>query len=175
MTASHPLVGVVLGSASDAPYAQTLSQTLASFGISHEVTITSAHRTPDDTVRYARNASSRGIQVLVCAAGLSAALPGVVAANTTLPVIGVPVPAGTLGGIDALLSIAQMPPGVPVASVGIDGAKNAALLAVRILALQDEALGRKLNEWAEAESSRILTAREAIEGMPAAPGEAYRS
>ena len=174
MTDSLPLVGVVLGSASDTPYAQTLSQTLVSFGIPHEVTITSAHRTPDDTVRYARNAASRGLRVLVCVAGLSAALPGVVAANTTLPVIGVPVPAGTLGGLDALLSIAQMPPGVPVASVGIGGAKNAALLVVRILALQDEALGRQLDEWTETESNRILKAREAVEGMPAAPCEAYR-
>jgi len=89
-------------------------------------------------------------------------------------VIGVPVPAGTLGGLDALLSIAQMPPGVPVASVGIGGAKNAALLVVRVLALQDEALGRQLDEWTETESSRILKAREAVEGMPAAPCEAYR-
>ncbi|HCL79022.1 MAG TPA: 5-(carboxyamino)imidazole ribonucleotide mutase, partial [Synergistaceae bacterium] len=105
------------------------------FRIPWEVTIASAHRTPDDVACYAESAARRGIRVLIAAAGLSAALPGVVAAHTSLPVIGIPVSSGTLGGIDALLAVTQMPPGVPVGSVGIDGARNAALLAVRILAL----------------------------------------
>ena len=123
---SNPKIGIILGSASDAPHAQKIGATLRELGIPFEVTVASAHRTPEDAAHYAQNARPRGLEAIVAVAGLSAALPGAVAAQTTLPVIGVPVESGTLLGMDALLSTAMMPPGVPVASVGINGAANAA-------------------------------------------------
>jgi phosphoribosylaminoimidazole carboxylase PurE protein len=173
MNGTPPKVGIILGSASDIPFAKTISETLELFGVGHEVTVSSAHRTPDATVRYAGNAMSRGIGVLICVAGLSAALPGVVAAHTPLPVLGVPVPAGSLGGLDALLSVAQMPPGVPVASLGIGGAKNAALLALRILSLEDERLLAKLTKWTENEAEKVARSRASIEDLPSAPEDAF--
>jgi 5-(carboxyamino)imidazole ribonucleotide mutase len=131
-----PLVGIVMGSKSDMETMQKAADELASRGIGHEVRVMSAHREPDTVAEYARNAHLRGIRVIIAGAGLSAALPGVVAAHTDLPVIGVPLTSrlSAMGGLDALLSIAQMPPGVPVACVGLDNAKNAAVLAARILA-----------------------------------------
>ena len=126
-------VGVLLGSASDLDRVSPALETLQEFGIPYEVAVISAHRTPELVSRYASSARGRGIKVIIAAAGLSAALPGAVAALVDLPVIGLPVGAGALKGVDALLSMAQMPPGVPVATVGIDAAKNASLLAVRIL------------------------------------------
>ena len=114
-----PVAGIVLGSVSDLDLGVKAKEVFETLGIPYEITVASAHRTPDDVVNYARNAKARGIKVIVAVAGLSAALPGVIAAHTTIPVIGVPAPAGTLGGIDALLSIAQMPPGVPVGTMGI--------------------------------------------------------
>jgi len=130
-----PLVGIVMGSKSDLPAMEAASKELEERGIRNEVRVMSAHRDPETVAEYARNAKLRGLRVIIAGAGLSAALPGVVAAHTPLPVIGVPLTSSksVAGGLDALLSIAQMPPGVPVACVGVDSAKNAAVLAARIL------------------------------------------
>ncbi len=124
---------VMMGSESDRPTMEKGADILREAGVDVQVEVSSAHREPNRTAKIATEAAGEGFSVVICGAGLSAALPGVVAAHTTLPVIGVPVSAGTLGGLDALLSVAQMPPGVPVAAVGIDNAKNAAHLALRIL------------------------------------------
>jgi phosphoribosylaminoimidazole carboxylase PurE protein len=134
--AAGVLVGIVMGSQSDMDAMQRAAKELDDRGIPNEVNVMSAHREPDKVAAYARNARSRGLKVIIAGAGLSAALPGVVAAHTDLPVIGVPLTSSmtVAGGLDALLSIAQMPPGVPVACVGVDNARNAALLAARILA-----------------------------------------
>ena len=129
---------VMMGSESDRPVMQKGVDVLAEAGISVEVVVSSAHRDPVRTADLAGSAESSGFSVVICGAGLSAALPGVVAAHTRLPVIGVPISAGTLGGLDALLSIAQMPPGVPVAAVGIDNSRNAAHLALRLLGVDRE-------------------------------------
>jgi 5-(carboxyamino)imidazole ribonucleotide mutase len=131
-----PLVGIVMGSKSDMAAMEKAADELRERGISHEVRVMSAHRDPEKVADYARNARMRGLRVIIAGAGLSAALPGVVAAHTDLPVIGVPLTSRTsvAGGLDALLAIAQMPPGVPVACVGVDNARNAAVLAARILA-----------------------------------------
>ena len=130
-----PVVGIVMGSKSDLPAMEKAAQELKTRGISSETRVMSAHREPDVVADYARNAKLRGLQVIIAGAGLAAALPGVVAAHTDLPVIGVPLTSRTsvAGGLDALLAIAQMPPGVPVACVGVDNARNAAVLAARIL------------------------------------------
>jgi 5-(carboxyamino)imidazole ribonucleotide mutase len=132
-----PLVGVLVGSESDRERMQPALDELEQLGIPHELEVRSAHRTPDAVAEYARSARGRGLRVLIAGAGLAAALPGVVAAHTDLPVIGVPLRSSlsVLDGLDALLAIAQMPPGVPVACVGVDNARNAAALAARILAL----------------------------------------
>ena len=130
-----PLVGIVMGSESDREIMEKASKELGERGISYEFQVMSAHRSPDLVATYAKEARSRGLRVIIAGAGLSAALPGVVAAHTELPVIGVPLAAktGVMNGLDALLSVAQMPPGVPVACVGVDNARNAAVLAARIL------------------------------------------
>jgi 5-(carboxyamino)imidazole ribonucleotide mutase len=130
-----PRVGIVMGSKSDMPAMEAAAKELEERAIGHEVCVMSAHRDPDLVADYARNAKLRGLRVIIAGAGLSAALPGVVAAHTSLPVIGVPLTSSksVAGGLDALLSIAQMPPGVPVACVGVDAARNAAVLAARIL------------------------------------------
>jgi 5-(carboxyamino)imidazole ribonucleotide mutase len=129
------LVGILMGSQSDMPAMEKAAKELEARGIAHEVNVMSAHRDPETVADYAKSARERGLKVLICGAGLSAALPGVVAAHSDLPVIGVPLTSSTsvAGGLDALLSIAQMPPGVPVACVGVDSARNAAVLAARIL------------------------------------------
>ena len=131
----QPLVGILVGSESDVERMHAAVDELDARGIAHEIDVRSAHRTPDAVAEYARSARGRGLRVLICGAGLAAALPGVVAAHTDLPVIGVPLRSrlSVLDGLDALLSIVQMPPGVPVATVGVDNAKNAAVLAARIL------------------------------------------
>ncbi|HXE44481.1 MAG TPA: 5-(carboxyamino)imidazole ribonucleotide mutase [Conexibacter sp.] len=136
LDASGVLVGIVMGSQSDMDAMQKAAKELTDRGIPNEVNVMSAHRDPDTVAAYAKSARSRGLKVIIAGAGLSAALPGVVAAHTDLPVIGVPLTSSmtAAGGLDALLSIAQMPPGVPVACVGLDNAKNAAVLAARILA-----------------------------------------
>ncbi len=154
------LVGIVLGSDSDLPLMKDAVKTLEKFGIPYELSISSAHRAPDKTAAYARTAESRGLKVLIAAAGLAAHLPGVVAAHTVLPVIGVPVKSGTLDGVDALYSIAQMPPGSPVASVAINGAKNAAILAVQMIALSDDTVREKLHRFKE-ELAREVEAKDA--------------
>jgi 5-(carboxyamino)imidazole ribonucleotide mutase len=130
-----PRVGIVMGSKSDMPAMEKAAKELTDRGILHEVRVMSAHRDPEMVAEYAKNARLRGLRVIIAGAGLAAALPGVVAAHTDLPVIGVPLTSSTsiAGGLDALLSISQMPPGVPVACVGVDNAKNAAVLAARIL------------------------------------------
>jgi 5-(carboxyamino)imidazole ribonucleotide mutase len=130
-----PQVGIVMGSKSDMPVMEKAAAQLEELGVRHEMRVMSAHRDPDTVADYARNARLRGLRVIIAGAGLSAALPGVVAAHTNLPVIGVPLTSKTSvgGGLDALLAISQMPPGVPVATVGVDNAKNAAVLAARIL------------------------------------------
>jgi 5-(carboxyamino)imidazole ribonucleotide mutase len=132
-----PVVGILVGSESDRERMQAAVDELETRGIGWELEVRSAHRTPDAVAEYARSAAERGLRVLICGAGLAAALPGVVAAHTELPVIGVPLRSSlsVLDGLDALLSIVQMPPGVPVAAVGVDNAKNAAVLAARILAI----------------------------------------
>jgi phosphoribosylaminoimidazole carboxylase PurE protein len=136
---SGPLVGIVVGSESDRERMQDALTELDAREIAWEFEVRSAHRTPDAVAEYARTAAARGLRVLICGAGLAAALPGVVAAHTELPVIGVPLRSSksVLDGLDALLSIAQMPPGVPVATVGVDNARNAAVLAARILGVQE--------------------------------------
>jgi len=130
-----PQVGIVMGSKSDMPLMEKAGEQLEELGIRHEIRVMSAHRDPETVAEYAKNARMRGLRVIIAGAGLSAALPGVVAAHTDLPVIGVPLTTKTsvAGGLDALLAIAQMPPGVPVACVGVDAAKNAAVLAAKIL------------------------------------------
>jgi 5-(carboxyamino)imidazole ribonucleotide mutase len=130
-----PAVGIVMGSKSDMPVMERAGEELEERGIRYEIRVMSAHRDPETVAEYAKNARMRGLRVIIAGAGLSAALPGVVAAHTDLPVIGVPLTSKTsvAGGLDALLAITQMPPGVPVASVGVDNAKNAAVLAARIL------------------------------------------
>ncbi len=143
---SRPLVGILLGSRSDLAIAEAATATLDRLAIPHELLVASAHRDPDEVRRYARGAERRGIRVILAVAGLAAALPGVVASHTSLPVIGVPVPAGPLRGLDALLSMMQLPSGVPVGTValGETGGRNGALLAARILALSDPAIRRRL-------------------------------
>jgi 5-(carboxyamino)imidazole ribonucleotide mutase len=131
---TEPVVGIVMGSDSDWPVLEAASQALSEFGIAHEVDVVSAHRMPEQMLEYGRTASSRGLRVVIAGAGGAAHLPGMLAAVTPLPVIGVPVPLKYLDGMDSLLSIVQMPAGVPVATVSIGGARNAGLLAARILA-----------------------------------------
>lgn len=137
---------VVMGSDSDFPVMEACVRTLIDFDIPYEARICSAHRTPDQAIELARGASDRGFGVIIAAAGLAAHLPGVLSACTTLPVIGVPIKTGALAGTDALYSIVQMPTGIPVATVAIDGAANAAILAAEILALQDDRLAKLLND-----------------------------
>ncbi|MBC7402090.1 MAG: 5-(carboxyamino)imidazole ribonucleotide mutase [Microbacteriaceae bacterium] len=143
-----PVVAVVMGSDSDWSVMTNASAALIEFGVAHEVEVVSAHRTPEKMIAFGREAAARGIRVIIAGAGGAAHLPGMLAAVTTLPVIGVPVPLGTLDGLDSLLSIVQMPAGVPVATVSIGGARNAGLLAVRILATTDPALATALAEFA---------------------------
>jgi 5-(carboxyamino)imidazole ribonucleotide mutase len=149
-----PVVGVIMGSDSDWPVMSAAAEALAEFEVPYEVSVVSAHRTPARMLDYARQAADRGLQVIVAGAGGAAHLPGMVASATPLPVIGVPVPLATLDGLDSLLSIVQMPPGVPVACVSIGGARNAGLLAVRMLAAADAGLrARVMAQQAELEKS----------------------
>jgi len=138
------MVAILMGSASDRDVMQGAADVLAEFGVAHEFRVVSAHRTPDDMLQFGRDAEGRGIKVIIAGAGGAAHLPGMLASVTALPVIGVPVALARLDGLDSLLSIVQMPRGVPVATVAVNGAANAGLLAVRILALQDSALTSKL-------------------------------
>jgi 5-(carboxyamino)imidazole ribonucleotide mutase len=156
--ADAPIVGVIMGSRSDLKYMQATADLLAELGVPHEMRVVSAHRTPDWMFEYAQSAESRGIEVIVAAAGGAAHLPGMVAAKTVLPVLGVPIPATLLNGLDSLLSIVQMPKGVPVGTlaIGEPGAANAALLAASIVAAKRPELRERLRAWRAARSSDVL-------------------
>lgn len=151
----NPAVGIIMGSDSDLPVMQEAAKILESFSVPYEISIVSAHRTPDRMYEYAKTARSRGLRVLIAAAGGSAHLPGMTAALTTLPVIGVPVESKALKGVDSLYSIVQMPAGVPVATVAINGAKNAALLAVQILGVNDETYADKLGKYRDSLKTEV--------------------
>lgn len=153
----NPVVSIIMGSTSDLPIMKKAAEFLNQMEIPFEMLALSAHRTPQEVADFARNASSRGVKVIIAGAGMAAALPGVIAAITPLPVIGVPLSA-TLSGTDALYSIVQMPPAIPVATVGIDGAMNAAVLAVRILSLADASLAERYGAWASELSGKIVKA-----------------
>jgi 5-(carboxyamino)imidazole ribonucleotide mutase len=153
--AAQPVVGVVGGSRSDFPVLEQAAAMLDRLEVPNELRVVSAHRSPDHLYRYAESAADRGIRVIIAGAGGAAHLPGMLAAKTTLPVIGVPMPTKALDGLDSLLSIVQMPRGIPVATVAIGNAENAALLAVEILALSDAALARRLHEF-RAEQTRMV-------------------
>ena len=142
-------VAIIMGSSSDASIMDDAVQTLRSFGVPVEVRVLSAHRTPDATMAFARGAAEAGIKVIIAAAGGAAHLAGVVAAATPLPVVGVPIALANLGGLDSLLAMVQMPKGIPVATVAVNGARNAALLAVRIMALSDERLAAELKRFVQ--------------------------
>mgnify|MGYP000878870027 CR=1 FL=1 len=149
-------VGVVMGSDSDYEAMKACVKQLEAFGISFEVRIISAHRTPAIADEYAASAAPRGLKVIIAAAGMSAALSGVLAARTTLPVIGVPMPAGTLGGVDAALSTMQMPPGIPVGCMAIGGALNAAIYAAQIIALGDKDLRARLEQFKQEQTGKVI-------------------
>ena len=152
-----------MGSTSDLPVMEKAAQLLNDMQVPFEMNALSAHRTPQEVEEFARNAQGRGIKVIIAAAGMAAALPGVIAANTTLPVIGVPVKGSVLDGVDALYSIIQMPPGIPVATVAINGSMNAAILAVQMLALSDSALADKLAAYKEGLKKKIVMANEELQ------------
>ncbi|HEX6970137.1 MAG TPA: 5-(carboxyamino)imidazole ribonucleotide mutase [Micromonosporaceae bacterium] len=153
-------VGVIMGSDSDWPTMKAAAEALDEFGVAYEVRVVSAHRTPVAMIEYARSAAERGLRVIIAGAGGAAHLPGMVAAATPLPVIGVPVPLKHLDGMDSLLSIVQMPAGVPVATVSIGGARNAGLLAVRILGASDEGLRQRMAAY-QAELAELVAAKDA--------------
>lgn len=142
-----PVVSIIMGSTSDLPVMEKAMKFLDDMEVPFEVNALSAHRTPDAVEAFAKNAAGRGIKVIIAGAGMAAALPGFIAASTTLPVIGVPIKGGVLDGVDALYSILQMPPGIPVATVAINGAMNAAILACQMIALGDEAMAKKMSEY----------------------------
>jgi 5-(carboxyamino)imidazole ribonucleotide mutase len=157
VTAASPRVGIIMGSQSDWATMRHAAEMLEQFGVAHEAKIVSAHRTPDRMVAYAKSAKARGLQVIVAGAGGAAHLPGMVAAMTTLPVLGVPVESKSLSGLDSLLSIVQMPGGVPVGTlaIGIPGAKNAGILAASIVALNDAAVAEKLEAFRRAQTDAV--------------------
>jgi len=158
-----PRVGVIMGSDSDLPVMKEAAEILDQFEVEYELTVVSAHRTPDRLYNYAESAEEKGLDVIIAGAGGAAHLPGMVAAVTTVPVIGVPVKTSKLSGLDSLYSIVQMPPGVPVATVAINGAKNAALLAVQILARSDEELNKKQKEYRQEMKEKVLAVAEKLE------------
>jgi len=159
--AARPLVGIIMGSKTDLEYMSAASEALAELEIGSEVRILSAHRTPDAVAEYASTAHQRGLEVLIAGAGGAAHLPGVVAANTLLPVIGVPIPSTSLNGMDSLLSIVQMPRGIPVATMAIGkaGAANAGLFAAAIIAVTDRELAERLANWRKARAQEIINAK----------------
>jgi 5-(carboxyamino)imidazole ribonucleotide mutase len=156
---SKPLVGILMGSASDAETMDPARAILNEFSVGCEFLVLSAHRTPDETIAYAEEAAGRGIEIIIAGAGGAAHLAGVIAAKTNLPVIGVPIRSKALQGLDSLLSMVQMPKGVPVATVGIDGADNAGILALRILALKYPAIAKKLEEYRKDLRDQVLRAK----------------
>jgi 5-(carboxyamino)imidazole ribonucleotide mutase len=157
----NPLVSIIMGSTSDLPVMEKAAKLLNDFAIPFEINALSAHRTPKEVEEFATNAQARGIKVIIAAAGMAAHLPGVIASMTTLPVIGVPINS-SLDGMDALLAIVQMPPGIPVATVGINGAMNAAILAVQILSTDNDEIKAKLAAYKEELKKKIVVANEEL-------------
>ena len=157
-----PLVSIIMGSTSDMPIMEKAAKFFDEMQIPFEINALSAHRTPDAVESFAKGAQGRGIKVIIAGAGMAAALPGVIAASTTLPVIGVPVKGSVLDGMDAVLSMLQMPPGIPVATVGVNGAQNAAILAVEMLALSDEALAQRLSDYKSGLKTKIEKANKEL-------------
>lgn len=164
----QPLVSIIMGSTSDLPVMEKACKWLEEQEIPFEVNALSAHRTPEAVEKFAREAKGRGLRVIIAGAGMAAALPGVIAASTTLPVIGVPIK-GMLDGLDAMLSIIQMPPGIPVATVGVNGAQNAAVLAAEMMALADVEIAHKVENWKAGLGKKIEKANEELAHM-----EGYR-
>lgn len=155
----NPIVSIIMGSTSDMPVLEKAAKLLDEFEIPFEINALSAHRTPQEVTDFANNASKRGLKVIIAAAGMAAHLPGVIAAQTTVPVIGVPIKS-TLEGMDALLAIVQMPPGIPVATVGINAGLNAAILAVQMLSLTDERIAARFAEYKQGLAKKIIKANE---------------
>lgn len=160
---SNPIVGIIMGSDSDLVVMQDAAKVLDTFEIPYELTIVSAHRTPDRMIEYAKSALGRGLKIIIAGAGGSAHLPGMTASHTTLPVIGVPIKTKNLDGLDSLLSIVQMPPGIPVATVTINGAKNAGLLAAKILAVENKVLRNKLEKYQKKLEQEVLKKADKLE------------
>ena len=157
----QPLISIIMGSTSDLPVMEKAAKFLDEMEVPFEINALSAHRTPSEVEAFAQGAAARGLKVIIAGAGMAAALPGVIAASTTLPVIGVPIK-GMLDGLDALLSIVQMPPGIPVATVGVNGAQNAAILALEMLALSDANLAERLRRHKSGLKNKIVKANEAL-------------
>lgn len=158
-----PLVSIIMGSTSDLPVMEKAAKFFDEMEIPFEMNALSAHRTPAEVEEFSKTAQERGLKVIIAAAGMAAALPGVIAANTTLPVIGVPVKGSVLDGVDALYSIIQMPPGIPVATVGINGAQNAAILATQMIALSDTDVAQRLSAFKEGLKQKIVKANEELQ------------
>ena len=156
-------IGIIMGSDSDLPVVSKAVDMLRSFGVPYEIHVFSAHRTPVEAADFSKNARANGFGAIIAAAGMAAHLAGAIAANTTLPVVGIPVASGGLGGMDALLATVQMPTGIPVATVAVNGAGNAALLCIQMLAIEDKELARKLDEKRAADSAKVLEKNRAIE------------
>lgn len=156
MSGNNPLIVIIMGSDSDLPVMNKAVEVLKEFGIQYEIRILSAHRVPSKLKEFIEDSEKKGIKVFIAGAGLAAHLPGVIASSTSLPVIGVPLKSGALNGFDSLLSIVQMPPGVPVATVAIDGSKNAALLALQILAISNRELAAKLSDYKKNMEEAVL-------------------
>ena len=157
----QPLISIIMGSTSDLPIMEKAAKFLDEMEVPFEINALSAHRTPNEVEAFAQGAAARGLKVIIAGAGMAASLPGVIAASTTLPVIGVPIK-GMLDGLDALLSIVQMPPGIPVATVGVNGAQNAAILALEMLALSDADLAERLRRHKSGLKNKIVKANEAL-------------
>ena len=155
-------IGIIMGSDSDLPVVEKAINTLKEFGAEYSVNIFSAHRTPEEAREFSLNARSNGYGAIICAAGKAAHLAGAIAANTTIPVIGIPIKSSTLDGLDALLSTVQMPSGIPVATVAIDGAQNAALLALQIVGVEDSAIAKKLDDARKTATEKVLAKNKEI-------------
>src|SRR5512133_1016013 len=160
----EPIVSIIMGSTSDLPVMEKAAQVLNDFKIPFEMNALSAHRTPDEVEKFAKNASSRGIKVIIAAAGMAAHLPGVIAAMTPLPVIGVPIKA-SLEGLDSIFSILQMPPGIPVATVGVNAAQNAGILAAQIIAAGDDSVMKEVVKYKESLKKKIVEANEELKAV----------
>ncbi|HAM10162.1 MAG: 5-(carboxyamino)imidazole ribonucleotide mutase [Bacteroidetes bacterium GWE2_41_25] len=160
----EPVVSIIMGSTSDLPVMEKAAEILNTFSIPFEINALSAHRTPEEVEKFAKGASMRGIKVIIAAAGMAAHLPGVIASMTSVPVIGVPIKA-SLEGLDSLLAIVQMPPGIPVATVGINAAQNAGILAAQIIATGDEAVMKEVVKYKESLKKKIVQANEELKGV----------